>query len=132
MAVPKTGSIRGTVLYMHGTKLNRRISTSNPDWCRSENRSKSARVRAICAEIPVNLVDLGLIHGVQIENRVVNVTMTLTAPGCQMGMMITQDIQDKLLGIPGCDDASVEIVWAPPMDPHMMTEAAKKQLKIDD
>jgi metal-sulfur cluster biosynthetic enzyme len=83
-------------------------------------------------EIPVNLVDLGLIYGVQIDNRVVNVTMTLTAPGCQMGMMITQDIQDKLLGIPGCDDASVEIVWDPPWTPHMMTEAAKRQLKIDD
>ncbi len=83
-------------------------------------------------EIPVNLVDLGLIYGVQIADRVVNVTMTLTAPGCQMGMMITQDIQDKLLGIPGCDDASVEIVWDPPWTPHMMTDAAKKQLKIDD
>jgi len=83
-------------------------------------------------EIPVNLVDLGLIYGVAVENNVVNVTMTLTAPGCQMGMMITQEIQDKLLGIPGCDDASVEIVWDPPWTPHMMSEAAKKQLKIDD
>ena len=97
----------------------------------------TARLWAALAEVqdpemPVNLVDLGLIYGVQIENRVVNVTMTLTAPGCQMGMMITQDIQEKLLGIPGCDDAAVEIVWDPPWTPHMMTEAAKKQLKIDD
>ena len=83
-------------------------------------------------EIPVNLVDLGLIYGVQIENRVVNVTMTLTAPGCQMGMMITQEIQDKLLGIPGCDDACVEIVWDPPWTPHMMSDAARKQLDLND
>ena len=83
-------------------------------------------------EIPVNLVDLGLIYGVAIDNRVVNVTMTLTAPGCQMGMMIAQDIQDKLLGIPGCDDACVEIVWDPPWTPHMMSDAAKKQLDLDD
>ena len=55
--------------------------------------------------------------------------MTLTAPGCQMGMMITQDIQDKLLGIPGCDDASVEIVWDPPWTPHMMTEARKEAIE---
>jgi len=83
-------------------------------------------------EIPVNLVDLGLIYGVGIENNGGNVTMTLTSPLCHMGMMITQEIQDKLLGIPGCDDASVEIVWDPPWTPHMMSEAAKKQLKIDE
>jgi metal-sulfur cluster biosynthetic enzyme len=83
-------------------------------------------------EIPVNLVDLGLIYGVQIDKGVVNVTMTLTAPGCQMGMMITQEIEDKLLGIPGCETATCEIVWDPPWTPHMMSEAAKKQLKIDD
>jgi len=83
-------------------------------------------------EIPVNLVDLGLIYGVSIDNHVVNVTMTLTAPGCQLGMMITQQIQEKLLGIPGCDDACVEIVWDPPWTPHMMSDAAKKQLNLDD
>ncbi|HUO05576.1 MAG TPA: iron-sulfur cluster assembly protein [Candidatus Binataceae bacterium] len=82
-------------------------------------------------EIPVNLVDLGLIYGVKIEGGTVNITMTLTAPGCQMGMSISQDIQDKLLGIPGCDDAEVEIVWDPPWTPHMMTEAARKQLGLD-
>ena len=83
-------------------------------------------------EIPVNLVDLGLIYGVSIDKRVVNVTMTLTAPGCQMGMMITQEIQDKLLGIPGCDDACVEIICDPPWTPHMMSESARKQLGLDD
>ncbi len=83
-------------------------------------------------EIPVNLVDLGLIYGVAIDNRIVNVTMTLTAPGCQMGMMITQEILHKLLGIPGCDDACVVIVWDPPWTPHMMSDAAKKQLDLDD
>jgi metal-sulfur cluster biosynthetic enzyme len=83
-------------------------------------------------EIPVNLVDLGLIYGVQIAGRTVNVTMTLTAPGCQMGMMITQEIQDKLLGIPDCEDASVEIVWDPPWTPHMMSDAAREQLKLNE
>lgn len=83
-------------------------------------------------EIPVNLVDLGLIYGVTIEHRNINVIMTLTAPGCQMGMMITQEIQDKLLGIPGVEDAAVEIVWDPPWTPHMMSEAARKQLDLDD
>jgi metal-sulfur cluster biosynthetic enzyme len=83
-------------------------------------------------EIPVNIVDLGLVYGVAIEGAIVNIKMTLTAPGCSLGATITQDIQDRLLGIPGCDDAIVEIVWDPPWTPHMMTEAARKQLGIDD
>jgi len=82
-------------------------------------------------EMPVNIVDLGLVYGVTIENSVVNVLMTLTAPGCHMGAMITQDITDKLLGIPGCEDAVVELVWDPPWTPHLMSDAAKKKLGID-
>jgi len=83
-------------------------------------------------EIPVNIVDLGLVYGVVLQGGVVNVTMTLTAPGCQMGMMITQEIQDKLLGLPGCEDANIEVVWDPPWNPQMMSEAARKQLNLDD
>ncbi|MGC1677268.1 MAG: iron-sulfur cluster assembly protein [Candidatus Binataceae bacterium] len=83
-------------------------------------------------EIPVNVVDLGLVYGVALSGGVINVTMTLTAPGCHMGAMITQEIQDKLLGLPGCDDANVEIVWDPPWTPHMMSEQARKKLNIDD
>lgn len=83
-------------------------------------------------EIPVNIVDLGLVYGVQLDAGVVHVTMTLTAPGCQMGSMIRQDIEDKLLGIPGCENAEVEIVWDPPWTPHMMSDAAKQKLGIDE
>ena len=83
-------------------------------------------------EIPVNIVDLGLVYGVVLQGGVVNITMTLTAPGCQMGMMITQEIQDKLLGLPGCEDANIEVVWDPPWNPQMMSEAARKQLNLDD
>jgi len=83
-------------------------------------------------EIPVNIVDLGLVYGVSVEHNVASVMMTLTAPGCSMGAMITQDIQEKLLGIPGLDDAIVEIVWDPPWTPHMMSPAARKQLGMDD
>jgi metal-sulfur cluster biosynthetic enzyme len=83
-------------------------------------------------EIPVNIVDLGLVYGVELQGGIVNVTMTLTAPGCQMGSMITQDIQDKLLGLPGCEDANIELVWDPPWNPHMMSEAARKKLNLDD
>jgi len=83
-------------------------------------------------EIPVNIVDLGLIYGVAIADGVVNVQMTLTAPGCSMGMMIATEIEDKLLGLPDCQRANVEIVWEPPWTPHRMSEAARKQLGIDE
>ena len=83
-------------------------------------------------EIPVNVVDLGLIYGVDIERNAVNVRMTLTAPGCSMGAMIATEIEDRLLGIPDCERANVEIVWEPPWTPHRMSEAARKQLGIDD
>src|SRR5215469_8823760 len=83
-------------------------------------------------EIPVNIVDLGLVYGVALQGGVINIIMTLTAPGCQMGAMITQDIQDKLLGLPGCEDANIELVWDPPWNPQMMSEAARKQLNLDD
>ena len=82
-------------------------------------------------EIPVNVLDLGLVYGVSIADDVVLITMTLTAPGCSMGGMIARDIEDKLLGIPGIRDASVEIVWDPPWTPHKMSEEARKRLNID-
>ncbi len=83
-------------------------------------------------EIPVNIVDLGLVYGVEVGERSVTVTMTLTAPGCQMGAMIRENIEDKLLGIPDCDQAIVEIVWDPPWTTHMMSEQAKKKLNLDE
>ena len=83
-------------------------------------------------EIPVNVVDLGLIYGVAITEAGVVIRMTLTAPGCTMGTMIATEIEDKLLGIPDCEHANVEIVWEPPWTPHKMSAAARKQLGLDD
>jgi metal-sulfur cluster biosynthetic enzyme len=83
-------------------------------------------------EIPVNIVDLGLVYAVALEGGIVNVTMTLTAPGCTMGEMITGEIQEKLLGLPGCDDAIVSLVWDPPWTPQLISAAARKQLGLED
>jgi metal-sulfur cluster biosynthetic enzyme len=83
-------------------------------------------------EIPVNIVDLGLVYGVEVNGGVVNVTMTLTAPGCQMSAMMRQEIEDKLLGLPDCSEANVEIVWDPLWSPHMISEAARKKLGLED
>jgi len=83
-------------------------------------------------ELPVNVVDLGLIYGVQVGADGVVVQMTLTAPGCSMGVMIATEIEDKLLGIPDCASARVEIVWEPPWTPHRMSPEARQQLGLDD
>jgi probable FeS assembly SUF system protein SufT len=86
-------------------------------------------------EIPVNVVDLGLIYDchltpVSAGSHRVEVKMTLTAPGCGMGPMLAQDVQNKLLSLEGVDDVAVELVWDPPWNQGMMTEQAKLQLGL--
>ena len=86
-------------------------------------------------EIPVNIVDLGLIYDCKIapvaENSYrADVKMTLTAPGCGMGPVLAQDVQNKLLMIEGVDEANVEVVWDPPWHQSMMTDAARLQLGL--
>jgi len=86
-------------------------------------------------EIPVNIVDLGLIYDCHLSplgasSHRVDVKMTLTAPGCGMGPMLAQDVQNRLLGLEGVDDVAVELVWDPPWNQAMMTEAAKLQLGL--
>ena len=87
-------------------------------------------------EIPVNIVDLGLVYDMQLAKSqdggaCVDVKMTLTAPGCGMGPAIAGDAQVKLLSLPGVDDAHVEIVWDPPWHHSMITEAGKKVLGLE-
>jgi len=84
-------------------------------------------------EIPVNIVDLGLVYDLQIVplpaggNRV-EIKMTLTAPGCGMGPILQQDVETKVSGIPGVKEAAVLLVWDPPWNREMLSEAAKLQL----
>ena len=86
-------------------------------------------------EIPVNNVDLGLIYDCHLtpigaENFKAEVKMTLTAPGCGMGPVLAQDVQNKLVSLEPIDEANVELVWDPPWNQSMMTEAAKLQLGL--
>jgi len=85
-------------------------------------------------EIPVNVVDLGLIYDCKVTplpggNRV-DVKMTLTAPGCPMAGSMAADVKSKLESVPGVTEVNVEIVWEPPWNQQMMTEAAKLQLGL--
>lgn len=87
-------------------------------------------------EIPVNIVDLGLVYDCNVDpigdgqngEYKVDVNMTLTAPGCGMGPVIQQDAFTKIMELDGVQEANVEIVWDPPWNQGMMTEAAKLQL----
>ena len=79
-------------------------------------------------EIPINLVDLGLIYKVQVTDGSVAVEMTLTAPGCPMHSMISQDVKNQLEQLEGVEEAQVQIVWDPPWTPERMSQAAKEQL----
>ena len=79
-------------------------------------------------EIPINIVDLGLIYGVSIEGKTVNVDMTLTAPGCPMHSLIARDVKQKVESLPEVEEAVVKVVWDPPWSPDRMSEEAKKKL----
>ena len=86
-------------------------------------------------EIPVNVVDLGLIYRIEIEvienrGRVAFVDLTLTAPGCGMGPVIAEDCKGKVLELAGIDDAEVEIVWDPPWTQDMISEEGKMELGL--
>lgn len=86
-------------------------------------------------EIPVNIVDLGLIYDLSTEEldngkHHVSVQMTLTAQGCGMGPVIAADAKDKIEGLPDVDFADVHIVWDPPWNPKMISEAGKMKLGL--
>jgi len=82
-------------------------------------------------EIPVNIVDLGLVYGFEQKGDRVDVKMTLTAPGCHLGGQIAGDVQMKLLCLDGVEEANVELVWDPPWNPTMISPAARQQLGLD-
>jgi probable FeS assembly SUF system protein SufT len=83
-------------------------------------------------EIPINIVDLGLVYTCDVHtdengDRIVDVKMTLTAPGCGMGDVLVQDVRDKVEIIPTVKRADVELVFDPPWNQSMMSDAARLQ-----
>ena len=82
-------------------------------------------------EIPVNVVDLGLIYGVKVDDGNVDVTMTLTFAGCGMGPYIAQQAEWRIAEMEGVEDVNVEMVFDPPWTPDLITEDGKKLLGLD-
>ncbi|MEM1156661.1 MAG: iron-sulfur cluster assembly protein [Verrucomicrobiota bacterium] len=83
-------------------------------------------------EIPVNIVDLGLIYSMNLTDGKVDVKMTLTAPGCGMGPAIAADARSKVEALDGVDSAEVEVVWEPQWNPSMISPVGKEKLGIED
>ncbi|MBL9215516.1 MAG: putative Fe-S cluster assembly protein SufT [Opitutaceae bacterium] len=87
-------------------------------------------------EIPVNIVDLGLVYDLAVEKtpggrHVVEVKMTLTAPGCGMGPVIAEDARQKIAALPSVESAKVHIVWDPQWTPQMISETGRKTLGLE-
>lgn len=88
-------------------------------------------------EIPVNIVDLGLIYDLQANGPdaegmySVAVKMTLTAQGCGMGPVIADDAKQRIEALPHVKDASVDVVWDPPWSPHMISDAGRQKLGLE-
>ena len=84
-------------------------------------------------EIPVNMVDLGLIYSCEVSDAKeggssIDIKMTLTAPGCGMGPMLVDEVKSKVSGVSGVRDVIVELVWDPPWTQDMVSEAARLDL----
>ena len=137
-----TVMIRGNLVRIEGSDADAigKVPEVQP-WLEEKNTDGSVNEKAVWEamktcydpEIPVNVVDLGLIYSCNITESKdggsnVDVKMTLTAPGCGMGDMIASEVKQKIEGVPGSNEVTVELVWDPPWDREMINEAARLQL----
>jgi metal-sulfur cluster biosynthetic enzyme len=92
------------------------------------NRVRQALTNVLDPELGINIVDLGLVYGIDLEDGTVRVTFTLTTMGCPIGPMIEAEIKQYLDGIEGVENVEAEMVLRPPWSPEMMSEEAKAAL----
>ena len=81
-------------------------------------------------EIPVNIYELGLIYDVLIIEKNVKVKMTLTTPNCPVAESLPKEVKESIMEIDGVDKVDLDLVWEPPWDKSMMSEAAKLELNL--
>ena len=97
----------------------------SPDGIRDVLRS------VLDPELHMNIVDLGLVYGVEIKDGEVIVKMTLTSPGCPYGPYLLHQVKDTVLSLKGVKDAQIEVVWDPPWGPEKMSEDVRLELGFD-
>ncbi len=115
-------------LEVPSTTASTTVDSSDP----LEDQIWSALAQCYDPEIPVNIVDLGLIYSMDLKDSHVDVKMTLTAPGCGMGPAIAADAKSKMESLNGVDSAEVDVVWEPQWNPSMISPAGKEKLGIED
>ena len=82
-------------------------------------------------EIPVNIYELGLIYDIKVdEKNNVNVNMTLTTPNCPVAESLPKEVKDSIMEVKGVNKVELDLVWEPPWDKSMMSEAAKLELNL--
>ena len=108
-------------------KSFKRSSDKNTDFSFNEDNIVEALKNIMDPELPVSIVDLGLIYNVETADNNINIKMTLTTPGCSMGSAISRQIENTLYAL-GAKNVIIEILWDPPWNPNMMSDEAKAKL----
>jgi metal-sulfur cluster biosynthetic enzyme len=98
------------------------------DMKTTEDNVREALREVIDPELGINIVDLGLVYDVSVENGVADITHTLTSPGCPLGPEIVANVRRALSGFDDIEDVQVHIVFSPPWHPSMMSDDAKDEL----
>ena len=81
-------------------------------------------------ELPVNIYELGLIYDIQVKGRKAEIKMTLTTPNCPVAESLPKEVKDSIIEVKEVNDVDLELVWDPPWDKSMMSEAAKLELNL--
>ena len=81
-------------------------------------------------EIPVNIYELGLIYDITIKDKDVQVKMTLTTPNCPVAESLPKEVKDSIMGLDEVNNVNLDLVWDPPWNKSMMSEAAKLELNL--
>ncbi|HEY8448871.1 MAG TPA: metal-sulfur cluster assembly factor [Bacillota bacterium] len=93
-----------------------------------EDDVRAALKDVIDPELGFNIIDLGLVYGIEIEGGRVNIRMTMTTPGCPAAHYLEQAVDQRLRALPGVEDVRVDVVWMPPWTPDKMSDEAKRWL----
>ena len=81
-------------------------------------------------ELPVNIYELGLIYDIKVNDRKAEIKMTLTTPNCPVAESLPKEVKESVMQVEGIDDVSLELVWDPPWNKDMMSDAAKLELNL--
>jgi metal-sulfur cluster biosynthetic enzyme len=97
----------------------------------SEERARAALTKVLDPEVGINIVDLGLVYGVEVSEARIAVTMTLTSPTCPMGDLLLDEVEAALKCLAPEAEIDLEVVWEPPWSPEKMSPAAREQFGWD-